>query len=105
VCTTVYDRLVQISKVLDDVAARFGVVNAVVQCAGIATATKILSKRGVHSLKDFERVLRVNTVGTFNVLRLAAERMAAATADEHGERGVIVNTARCDGGWRSCFSQ
>lgn len=83
----------QVRKVLDDLAARFGAVNAVVQCAGIATATRIFGRKGVHPLAEFERVLRVNTVGTFNVMRLAAERMAAATADAGGERGVIINTA------------
>ena len=75
--------------------AKFGGVHAVVQCAGIATATKVLGRKGAHSLADFERVLRVNTVGTFNVLRLAAEQMAAQQADEGGQRGVIINTARC----------
>jgi len=80
--------------VLDALAAKFGTVNVVVQCAGIAAATKVLSRKGTHSLADFEKVLRVNTVGTFNVIRLAAERMAASTADEGGERGVIINTAR-----------
>jgi NAD(P)-dependent dehydrogenase (short-subunit alcohol dehydrogenase family) len=89
----------QIRKVLDDVAARFGgAPNAVVQCAGVATATRVLGKRGVHPLDQFERVLRVNALGSFNVMRLAAERMAAAQPDEHGERGVIINTARWDEG-------
>ena len=82
-----------ISRVLDAVATRFGAVNAVVQCAGVATAQRILGKKGVIPLRDFERVLRVNTIGTFNVMRLAAERMAAAPADAGGQRGVVVNTA------------
>lgn len=84
----------QIKAVLDQMKERFGGINAVVQCAGIATATRVLGKRGPHSLADFEKVLRVNTVGTFNVLRLSSERMAAQEADEGGQRGVIINTAR-----------
>ena len=73
-------------------------VNVVVNCAGIAIATKTLSSKGApHPLDAFRRVLEVNTIGTFNVLRLAAERMALnedPPARLHeGERGVVVNTA------------
>lgn len=71
----------------------FGGLNTVVNCAGIAIAQKTLSRQGAHSLSDFERVLRVNTLGSFNVLRLAALRMQDNEANEEGERGVIVNTA------------
>lgn len=66
----------------------------VVNCAGIAPAKRILSKRGVHDLATFEKVLSINLVGTFNVLRLSAEAMAAQEpVDESGQRGLIVNTA------------
>lgn len=84
-----------VTKALDAVFAKWGQLNAVVQCAGIATATKVLSKKGVHNLDLFAKVIQVNTVGTFNVLRLSAERMAAAPAAEGsgGERGVIINTS------------
>ena len=85
----------QVKRVLDEISSKFGVVNTVVQCAGIGVAAKVLGKSGPHSLDSFAKVLTVNTVGTFNVLRLAAERMAASPADAAtGERGVIVNTAR-----------
>jgi 3-hydroxyacyl-CoA dehydrogenase / 3-hydroxy-2-methylbutyryl-CoA dehydrogenase len=50
-------------------------VNTVVSCAGIAVATRTLSKKGPHSLEDFAKVLTVNTIGTFNVARLSAERL------------------------------
>lgn len=62
-------------------------------CAGIGIAVKTVSKKGVHPLDQFERVLKVNTVGTFNVIRLVAEQMAKNEPNEGGERGVIVNTA------------
>lgn len=65
-----------------------------VNCAGIAPARRLLSSRGVHDLETFQRTININLVGTFNVLRLAAERMAAQDpVDESGQRGVIVNTA------------
>ncbi|MBF8377177.1 3-hydroxyacyl-CoA dehydrogenase [Alicyclobacillus mali] len=76
-----------------DEAAEGGVLRGAVNCAGIATAEKILSKRGVHALESFARVIQINLVGTFNVLRLVAARVAEAPAMEDGERGVIINTA------------
>lgn len=66
----------------------------VVNCAGIAPARRILSSKGVHELELFQRTLNINLVGTFNVMRLAAEIMAAQEpVDESGQRGLIVNTA------------
>lgn len=65
-----------------------------VNCAGIAPARRILSSTGVHDLETFQRTLHINLVGTFNVMRLAAERMAGEEpVDEAGQRGLIVNTA------------
>lgn len=83
----------EVSAALDLVQSSFGAVNTAVSCAGIAVAQRTVSRRGAHSLADFQKVLTVNTVGTFNVLRLAAERMSKCEADAHGMRGVIVNTA------------
>ena len=75
-----------------DAADGLGTLRVVVNCAGIATPGKVLGRGGVLALDAFERVVRVNLVGTFNVLRLAAARIAAA--DPVGEeRGVIVYTA------------
>ncbi len=62
-------------------------------CAGIGHAEKAAGKRGAHALEPFERVIRVNLIGTFNVLRHAAAAMLANEPDEGGECGVIVNTA------------
>lgn len=84
----------QVNAALDLLEKSFGKgVNTVVNCAGIAAATKTLGKKGPHPLDTFQKVLTVNTVGTFNVIRLAAHRMAASEPDAKGERGVIVNTA------------
>jgi 3-hydroxyacyl-CoA dehydrogenase/3-hydroxy-2-methylbutyryl-CoA dehydrogenase len=62
-------------------------------CAGIAWGEKVAGKRGAHALEPFERTLRVNAIGTFNVLRLAAAAMLANEPTPAGERGVCVNTA------------
>jgi NAD(P)-dependent dehydrogenase (short-subunit alcohol dehydrogenase family) len=75
-----------------DAAGELGELRIVVNCAGIGPAAKVLGRNGVHELELFSRTVQINLVGTFNVLRLAAERMAAL--DLVGEeRGVIVNTA------------
>ena len=71
----------------------FGALHGVVNCAGIAIAEKIIGKRGVHDLGSFARVIQINLIGTFNVIRLAAEAMAQNEPGEDGERGVIINTA------------
>lgn len=72
---------------------RFGTVHIAVNCAGIGKAQRTISKDGPHSLELFERVIRVNLIGTFNVIRLAAAQMAKNAPNEDGERGAIINTA------------
>jgi len=62
-------------------------------CAGIGWAQRVSGKQGPHDLTVFENVIRINLVGTFNVLRLAANAMSGNEPDEGGERGVCVNTA------------
>ena len=71
----------------------FGALHGVINCAGIAIARKVISKRGPHDLESFARVIGVNLVGTFNVIRLAAGVMAGNEPNSTGERGVIINTA------------
>src|SRR3984885_2603019 len=70
-----------------------GVPRIVVNCAGIGTAARTTSKDGPFPLESFTRVIQVNLIGTFNVIRLAAYRMSQVGPDPDGERGVIVNTA------------
>ena len=77
-------------------AEQLGVLRIVVNCAGVATPGKVLGREGVLPLEQFSRVVQINLIGTFNVVRLCAEAMAAAEALEGefgSERGVIVNTA------------
>jgi NAD(P)-dependent dehydrogenase (short-subunit alcohol dehydrogenase family) len=71
----------------------FGTLHGSIQCAGVAIAERILGKAGPHSLAAFAKVITVNLVGTFNVVRLAAETISRAAPGADGERGVIINTA------------
>jgi NAD(P)-dependent dehydrogenase (short-subunit alcohol dehydrogenase family) len=71
----------------------FGNLHVLVNCAGIGAALKTVGKEGPHPLDQFEKVIRVNLIGTFNAIRLAAFAMQQNTPNEHGERGVIINTA------------
>ena len=75
------------------ITQRFGSLRGVVNCAGIAPAQRIVRKEGPHSLELFAKVVTVNLIGTFNVMRIAAAAMAGNELDAHGERGVIINTA------------
>ena len=73
--------------------SRFGALHGLVNCAGIAPAEKVLGKEGPHRLESFAKVININLIGTFNMIRLAAEAMMNNEPDAGGERGVIVNTA------------
>jgi NAD(P)-dependent dehydrogenase (short-subunit alcohol dehydrogenase family) len=78
---------------LDAGVQRFGRLDGVVNCAGIVLGRKTLGSRGPHDLESFARVVQVNLIGTFNVVRLASEHIARTEAGDGEERGVIVNTA------------
>jgi NAD(P)-dependent dehydrogenase (short-subunit alcohol dehydrogenase family) len=73
--------------------SHFGGLHGVVNAAGIGPAAKVVGKNGPHALDLFEKTIRVNLTGTFNVIRLAAAQMMANAPEPSGERGVIVNTA------------
>jgi NAD(P)-dependent dehydrogenase (short-subunit alcohol dehydrogenase family) len=74
-------------------AAAGGRLRGVVNCAGVAIAQRLLGREGPHDLAAFSRVVQINLVGSFNVIRLAAAAMSALEPEENGERGVLVNTA------------
>ena len=76
-----------------DTAAEDGPLRISVTCAGVGWAQKTASKKGVHPVEPFQVVININLVGTFNVLRLAAQKMIESGSDDGEERGVIVNTA------------
>jgi NAD(P)-dependent dehydrogenase (short-subunit alcohol dehydrogenase family) len=71
----------------------FGALHILINCAGIGVAEKVNSKKGVHSLANFQKVINVNLIGTFNAIRLAVAAMAKNQPLSSGERGVIINTA------------
>ncbi|EJT84136.1 short-chain dehydrogenase/reductase SDR [Pseudomonas putida S11] len=77
---------------VDAAVSAFGSLHGLVNCAGIVGAEKVLGKQGPHGLASFAKVINVNLIGSFNLLRLAAAAMAEGAADEGGERGVIINT-------------
>ncbi len=81
----------QVSAALD-AAQALGTLRIAVNCAGIGNAIKTVSKKGAFPLDAFTKVVSVNLIGTFNVIRLAAERISATELDGE-ERGVIINTA------------
>ena len=73
--------------------AKHGAARILVNCAGIAPAARIVGKNGAMPLGDFERVIKVNLIGSFNTMRVAAVDMQALDALEGGERGIIISTA------------
>jgi NAD(P)-dependent dehydrogenase (short-subunit alcohol dehydrogenase family) len=82
-----------VQAAVDLCATAFGAIHGAVNCAGVAPGERVVGKNGPHALASFERTVRINLVGTFNVIRLAAARMSAQAPLASGERGVIVNTS------------
>lgn len=78
---------------LDTVRDAFGSLHGLINCAGVGPAKRVLGRKGPHPLEDFNKVVQINLVGTFNPVRLAAAVMAKNEPADNGERGVIVNTA------------
>lgn len=83
----------QVTKAIAAARERFGALHGAVNCAGIAPGERVLGKTGPHRLDSFRRAIEINLIGTFNMLRLAAQAMADNQPDAEGERGVIINTA------------
>ena len=75
------------------VASSLGNLRGLVNCAGVAPAEKVVGREGAHKLDTFARTININLLGSFNMIRLAAEIMTASEPDATGERGVIVSTA------------
>jgi NAD(P)-dependent dehydrogenase (short-subunit alcohol dehydrogenase family) len=82
-----------VQHALDTARDRFGRIHGAINCAGIVIGRKTLGRNGAHDLESFARVIQINLVGTFNVIRLAAALMAENEPNDEGERGVIINTA------------
>jgi len=71
----------------------FGAIHFAVNCAGVATPAKVLSKRGPIDIEKFSQVIQINLVGTMIVTKFAAEKMVTNTPNDDGEKGVVINTA------------
>ena len=80
-------------KVMAQAIARFKAIHILVNCAGIAPPARTVGKEGPHSLAHFQKIININLIGSFNMIRLAAFEMTKNEANEGGERGVIINTA------------
>jgi len=83
----------QARAAVDSALKEFGALHGLVNCAGIAIGEKTIGKEGPHSLPSFTRVININLIGTFNMIRVAADAMSKQAPNAAGERGVIVNTA------------
>jgi NAD(P)-dependent dehydrogenase (short-subunit alcohol dehydrogenase family) len=83
----------EVKAAVETAVKRFGSVNVLVNCAGIGTANRTVTKDGPFPLELFELTIKVNLIGTFNAIRLAAFQMSKNERNQEGERGVIVNTA------------
>jgi NAD(P)-dependent dehydrogenase (short-subunit alcohol dehydrogenase family) len=73
--------------------AQFGAIHGLVNCAGVAPGERVIGRNGPHALASFERAVKINLIGTFNAIRLAAAKMSVQAPEASGERGVIVNTS------------
>lgn len=82
-----------VQKALTAAHDRFGSLHGVINCAGIVLGRKTVGRNGAHDLESFSRVVQINLIGTFNVIRLAAAALAQNAPNDEGERGVIINTA------------
>jgi 3-hydroxyacyl-CoA dehydrogenase / 3-hydroxy-2-methylbutyryl-CoA dehydrogenase len=83
----------QVRAAVERTVERFGKLNVTVNCAGVGIAMRTITRDGSHPLDLFTKVVQVNLIGTFNVIRLAAAQMAKNAPTAEGERGVVVNTA------------
>ncbi len=92
-CKTDVSSESDVAAAIDQAVKKFGSINVVINSAGIATAGKTIGKKGPADLKQFELAIKVNLLGTFNVIRLAAMKMSENNPNSEKERGVIVNTA------------
>ena len=82
-----------VRSAIDAARHDFGGLHGVVHCAGVLHAERVVGKQGPHDLDAFRRVIEINLIGTFNVIRLAAAAMTTNEPNSDGERGVIVTTA------------
>ena len=91
-CCDVSDNA-SVEAVALDLVTKLGKPRVLLNCAGIATPAKIIGKKGLMPIEHFERLIQINLVGSFNMMRWAAMHMSDAEPDDEGQRGVIISTA------------
>lgn len=82
-----------VQQAIDRTMDRFGAIHIAVNCAGVVTPSKVLGKKGPMPIETFDQVIRINLIGTMNIVRLAAEKIVENEPNTDGEKGVIINTA------------
>jgi 3-hydroxyacyl-CoA dehydrogenase / 3-hydroxy-2-methylbutyryl-CoA dehydrogenase len=82
-----------VQQAVDKTVEAFGGIHFAINCAGVATPAKILSKRGPIPIEQFNRVVQINLTGTLTVIKLVADKMINNTPNDDGEKGVVINTA------------
>jgi 3-hydroxyacyl-CoA dehydrogenase/3-hydroxy-2-methylbutyryl-CoA dehydrogenase len=83
----------EVQNAINTTILQFWGFNTVVNCAGIGNVEKTVSRNKAHDYDNFKKIIQINLIGTFNVIRLAAEKLVTFPVNEEGERGVIINTA------------
>lgn len=83
----------QVQNAIESAIKTFGGLHGICNCAGVGPAQRVVGKNGPHSLEFFSKVVSINLIGTFNVIRLATNIMQNNEPNEDGERGIIINTA------------
>lgn len=92
-CQTDVSSEVTVTQSVEAAIEKFGQIDALVNCAGIAQIQRVVGREGAYGLAGFAKTIEVNLIGTFNVIQYVAEKMFTNEPNEKGERGVIVNTA------------
>ncbi len=84
-----------VANAVSEAVKAFGGISVAINCAGVVRGKRVLGREAPHELDAFQRVININLIGTFNVIRLTAAEMVKKEPGEDGERGVIINTASC----------
>ncbi len=92
-CLTDITKEEDVQAAIDKTVEAFGTVHIAVNCAGVGIPAKVLGKEGPMSMDHFNKVVQINLIGTMNVVRLAAEKMAKNQGNDDGEKGVVINVA------------
>ena len=83
----------QVQNAVNQAIEAFGSIEGIINCAGVGPAKRVVGKDGPHSLDFFQKVININLIGTFNTIRLVADKMQNNQPNAEGERGIVINTA------------